>query len=311
MTASKQRPRWDDLPAQVRAEIEQLVAGPVVAAQNCEGGFSPGFASRLRLANGRLAFAKAVDTDAWPQEAAFHRAEALVAAALPAMVPAPRFLGSRDHGHWVILAFEGIDGTEPSQPWNQADLHRVAAAITQLSQAVTPSPITLPGDHPRLGGWAALTRDPPRRARLRAHSRWAASHLPLLTELEHQGLAAARGTTLVHFDLYPHNILMTPSRVLFVDWPHARLAAPFLDLLLLLSSAAAGGIDPEPIIRDNPLTTGTDPRAIDAVLAAHAGFCFAGALAPAPPGLEPITAAKLALGRATIAWLKRRLTSPN
>jgi hypothetical protein len=306
IAASKRRPLWDELPAPARAQIEHLLASPVVAAQNCEGGFSPGFASRLTLADGRHAFVKAMDGDAWPSQAPMYRAEAGVAAALPGSVPAPGFLGSFDDGHWVALAFEGIDGTEPAQPWSLTDLDRVLAAVGQLARAGTPSPVMLPRDHPRLGGWASLASDPSRRARLPACSAWAAGNLPLLITLEGEGLAAAQGPSLVHFDLYPHNILLTTERVLFVDWPHARLGAPFVDLLLLLSSAASAGVDPEPILARQPLAADIEPPAIDAVLAAHAGFCLAGALLPAAPGLEPITEAKLSLGRATVEWLARR-----
>src|SRR5262249_691347 len=150
-----------------------------------------------------------------------------------------------------------------------------------LAQAGTPSPIGLPPDHPRLGGWASIARDTSLRARLPACSAWAASHLPLLSELEEKGLTAAQGPSLVHFDMYPHNILLTTDQVLFVDWPHARLGAPLVDLLLFLSSTAASGIDPEPILARQPLTAHIEPDAIDAVLAAHAGFCLAGALHPA------------------------------
>ena len=255
MAASKKRLRWNEMPALVRAEIEQLVAGRVVVAENCEGGFSPGLASRLILAGGRRVFVKAMDAGAWPLQAAIHRAEARVAAALPGTVAAPRLLGSFDDGHWVVLAFEGLDGSEPAQPWNPAELGRVAAAVGRLSQGVTPSPIALPRDHSRLGGWASLARDRSRLARLPAHSAWAADHLSLLITLEEQGLVAAQGASLVHFDLYPHNILLTPDQVMFVDWPHARLGAPFLDLLMLLSSAAASAIDAEPILRKHPLAT--------------------------------------------------------
>jgi hypothetical protein len=52
VSASKNRPRWEDLPARLRRQIESLVGDRVVAAQNCDGGFSPGFASRLTLAAG-------------------------------------------------------------------------------------------------------------------------------------------------------------------------------------------------------------------------------------------------------------------
>jgi hypothetical protein len=55
MSASKNRPRWSELPPRVRGQISELAGGRVVAAENCEGGFSPGFASRLTLADGRRA----------------------------------------------------------------------------------------------------------------------------------------------------------------------------------------------------------------------------------------------------------------
>src|ERR671916_582069 len=50
-----------------------------------------------------------------------------------------------------------------------------------------------------------------------------------LAVLERAGLDTARGGSLVHCDLYPHNILLTPDRVVVVDWPHARLGAPVVD----------------------------------------------------------------------------------
>jgi Ser/Thr protein kinase RdoA (MazF antagonist) len=306
VSASKVRLRWGEMPASVRARIGQLVASPVLVATNCPGGFSPGLASRLALGDGRRVFVKAMDADAWPLEAAFHRREARTAAALPGAVPAPRFLGWFDDGRWVILAFEYVDGAEPAQPWNRADLDRVVAAVGDLSRAMTPSPIALPRDHPRLGGWAQIALDRSRVVNLPAVSPWAADNLAFLAALEEEGLAAACGPSLVHFDLFPHNILLTPGQVFFVDWPHARLGAPFVDLVLVLASAAADGIDPDPILRRQALTADVEPRVIDAVVAAFAGFCLAGGLAPAPAGLQAIVDAKLRLGRASLGWLVRR-----
>ena len=98
MSASKNRPRWGDLPPSVRRQIEDLVGDEVLAAENCQGGFSPGFASRLALASGKRAFAKAVDGAEWPSQAPMYRDEAHVAAGLPAGMPVPQFLGSRDDG---------------------------------------------------------------------------------------------------------------------------------------------------------------------------------------------------------------------
>ncbi|HYN93774.1 MAG TPA: phosphotransferase [Pilimelia sp.] len=248
-----------------------------------------------------------MDGQAWPRELELYRAEAAIAARLPAAVPAPRLLGTHDDGRWTILAFDHVDGAEPARPWVAADLDRVVRAAGRLARAVTPSPIRLPRDHPRLGGWADLASDEPRLARLRAACPWAADNLGRLVALENEGLAAAAGDSLVHFDLYPHNILLTRDDVVFVDWPHARLGAPVLDLICVLSSAAADGLDPEPYLLRAAGHPPAEPRAVDAILSAHAGFLLAGAVTRMPPGLEPIAAAKLHLGVGAARWLRQRL----
>ena len=314
MSASKNRLRWNQLPAHVHDQIECLVKGPVVAARNCEGGFSPGFASRLTLADGRRAFAKVIDVSAWPSQAPMYRDEARIAGGLTAagfalVLPTPRFLGSSDDGRFVVLAFECADGSEPARPWRPGQLATVASAVSRMSALLTPSPLLLPHDHPRVGGWAELAADPPSLARLSALSDWAARHLDWLVTLERQGRAAARGTTLVHFDALPHNILLTSAGAVLVDWPHARLGAAIIDLLMVLASAAADGIDPDPVLHAQPVAARVGPADVDAVLAALAGFWLAGALQPIPPGLEPIAAAKLHLGRGALRWLRCRLAS--
>ncbi len=303
MSASKNRPRWAELPEHVRTRIGRLAGGQVVAAANCEGGFSPGLAARVRLADGRRAFVKAMDTSAWPLQAVLYRDEARVAALLPPGLPTPAFLGC-DDGDWVILAFECVDGTEPARPWREADLARVVAAASELAAIAPPA---LPAKLRRLGGWAELAADGTRLARLATHAPWACEHLGALTELEVRGLAAARGCALVHFDMYAHNILLTADRVLFVDWPHACLGAPYIDTVLLLASAVADGIDPEPLLAASPLTAAVDPLAIDGLIAAQAGFCLKDAMYPPLPGLEPIFQAKLELGLAALTWLTRRM----
>jgi len=289
--------------------VEQLAGRRVVTAANCTGGFSPGLASRLTLADGSMIFVKAIDVGAWPGQAGMYRAESSVSAVLPAAVPAPRLLASRDDGHWVVLVFEYIDGAEPDLRARPAEAFRVAAALEDLARALTPSPIELQSDHPRLGGWADLASDCDRLARWPVLSPWAATNLGTLITLEEAGLAAAQGRSLVHFDAYPHNILLTGERVLFADWPHARLGAPFLDLIMFASSAATAGIDPEPIVTGHAPAAETKPDVIDEVLAAHAGFCVAGGLYPVEPPFAPIIAAKAELGIAATAWLQRRLAA--
>ncbi len=301
MSASKNRPRWSELPLPVRQQIEDLAGGRVVAAESCEGGFSPGFASRLTLASGRRAFAKAMDAAAWPFQATMHADEARVAARLPDGLPTPRFRGWTDDGQYVILVFDCADGAEPARPWRAAELAQVAGAISRFSQSVTPSPVRLLADQPRIGGWSELASDAAGTKCAGWVRPWAAARADWLAELESAGLQAAQGDTLVHFDALPHNILRTDSEVLLVDWPHARLGAPYIDLLMVLASAAGDGLDPEPVLQAQPVGRDAGPAAIDGVLAALTGFWLAGGLAEPEPGLEPIYAAKLALGRGSAA----------
>jgi len=299
MSASKDRPVWADLPAPGRAVVEQLVRSRVISARNCAGGFSPGFASRLVLGDGRRVFVKAMDAVRWPFQAELHRAEAEVAALLPLAVPAPRFLGSVDDGEWIALAFCDVAGAEPARPWRRDQLDRVLAAATRLASV----PVALRTDHPRLGGWAEIAD----RAALAEVDPWAADSLSRLIELEADGRAAAQGTALVHFDLYPHNVLLTDEQLVIVDWPHARLGSPLVDLVMLLSCAAGDGIDPEPLLAHHAPGAEHERGAVTAILAAHTGFLLAGGLAPVQPGLEAIAAAKLSLAQGALSWLRSRL----
>ena len=305
MSASKNRLRWHEVPKNVRLKVEQVIDGRVIAAQNCPDGFSRGLASRLTLADGRRIFVKAINADSWPNQAITHRIEARIAAALPATVSAPQLLASFEDDQWVVLLFEDIDGNAPLYPWSPSELNPVLDAISQLAQA-TPLPSSVFSlAHLRLGGWSELASDSSRLARLLAVSAWAAHNIDRLIKLEQNGLVAVQGDSLIHCDLYPHNILLTPQRVVFVDWAHARLGAPVLDVILVLTSAAADGIDPEPFLYDHRVQFGFDSDTINAVLAAHAGFLVNSGLLPV--GTKEGRLRELRLGNAGVDWLRRRL----
>jgi hypothetical protein len=108
---------WEDLPASVRGWAEGSLGSPVAGAASQPGGFSPGAACRLRLADGRRAFLKAVSASANPHSPGMHRREGAVAAALPPDVPAPALLGQYDDGEWVALLFADVNGVPPAEPW--------------------------------------------------------------------------------------------------------------------------------------------------------------------------------------------------
>jgi aminoglycoside phosphotransferase (APT) family kinase protein len=299
---------WADTPAWLRDEVEERLGGRVVEAVTQPGGFSPGLAVRLRLADGRRAFVKAVGPDPNPDSAAIHRSEARTMAALPRSAPAPRLLWSLDRHGWVALAFEDVGGVHPTLPWRPGELRRVLDMAADL--AATPAPPGLPPVAERLQdtftGWrdlAAIAADDD----LAGLDPWAVRHLRRLAGLEAGWPAATAGRTLLHLDLRADNLLLTPTRVVAVDWPYASVGAAWVDLALLLPSVTMqGGPDPEPTFAAHPVAAGADPEAVTATLAAFTGFLLSGARLPPPPGLPTLRAFQLGQGVVALEWLRLR-----
>src|SRR5258708_2858155 len=108
---------WSDLPERVRVAAESALGSAVAADWPQAGGFSPGLASRLVLADGRRVFAKAVGTERNPRSPELHRREIEVMRVLPSGIPAPRLRWSYDDGDWVMLILDDVDGVMPATPW--------------------------------------------------------------------------------------------------------------------------------------------------------------------------------------------------
>src|SRR5260370_3611129 len=107
--AEGKRLPFSAIPAALRAEIDRQLGGRVVEAVTQPGGFSPGVAARVRLDDGRSAFVKAVG-DMNPDSPGIHRAEARIAAALPARPQAAPPLPTIAHRGWVLLIPEALGG---------------------------------------------------------------------------------------------------------------------------------------------------------------------------------------------------------
>ncbi len=305
------RLEWHAVPAPVRAAVERALGSAVVAAATQPTGFSPGVAARLQLEDGRRVFAKAVGPAPNPDAPGFHRREARVVSALPPEAPVPRLLAVHDDAGtgWVVLAFEEIAGQHPAQPWRPDELERVLGALADM---LTPSPL-----HPGavataserlahdLCGWRLLRDEGPERAS--GLDDWSRRHLEALVALEAQAVAAAAGDTLLHFDVRADNLLLTPERVWFLDWPHACTGAAWVDAVFFAPSVhMQGGPPPEDVIARHPAARAAEPDAVTAVVAAVAGFFTHRALQPAPPGLPTLRAFQAAQGAVARDWLARR-----
>ena len=307
------RLHWEALPRHIRAAVEGRLGEPVAEAATQPGGFSPGVAARLRTAGGRRAFLKAVGPEPNPDSARLHRREALIAAALPVAAPVPRLLWSLDEGEggWVALLFEDIAGRQPHIPWRVDELARAVAALDDLAAVLTPSPVpeSIAGRIAdtglfRTAWWGQLLRDPPA-----GLDPWVAHHLAALAALERDAAVASVGETLLHVDLRADKLLLTPERVVVVDWPHACIGADWVDAVFMAPSVAMqGGPDAATFFARLSSSVAADPAAVTAVIALTAGFFTASALQPPPPGLPTLRPFQAAQGRIASRWLAERLS---
>jgi hypothetical protein len=300
------RIEWQDVPNEIRDEIEDRLGGKVVEARTQPQGFSPALAARVRTTENRRAFVKAVPGNVNPHSPDIYRREIQVVSQLPDDFPIPRLLWSFDEGPggWVALCFDDIEGRNPVMPWDERDLNAVIAAMNAMLQRLTPAPFETRrvGDHIEAtwAGWRKLKARP-----IAGLEPWALSRLDDLVALEQLSQQATIGTTLVHLDIRGDNILLTDSQVWFVDWPWACLGAAWIDpLLFAFSVESQGGPPANDVFRRSRWAADADPDAVTATLSAAAGMLVHHSLLPPPPGLRTLRPFQAAQGRVALRWLR-------
>lgn len=311
---SGQRLDWRDLPRRVRESISRLAGSQVTAERTATEGFSPGFVAVLELADGRDVFVKAVSPEINPSSVELARREVVVAAALPPEVPAPRLLWSGEEDDWLLLGFESVHGRSPEMPWRPSDLADVLDAVDALADAEP-----LPGHRlPRtddlladdLTGWRRLSHGPASDRALLAGqgpvTQWAVDHLTELVRWEQEAPAVCGGDGLVHGDMRADNVMIDDHRhVWLIDWPHASVGAPWLDLAFMLPSVELqGGGDPATLFASRAVSDGVSRDDLRAVLSGLAGHLVWGSLQPAPAGVPNLRPFQAAQGEATLRWLR-------
>lgn len=308
--ASGVRIGWADLPAPLRAYVEQLLGGSVVRAETQRGGFSPGSADRVVVTTGRRAFVKAVSAQLNRHSPSLHRREGLVSAVLPPTIPAPHLLGHYDDGDWVALVFEDADGHPPALPWRADELTVVRQALQLLAETPLPPALTtLPSTGELLGddvaGWTRLAADPDPQL-----PPWATAHLHLLVAVADRAPGVLdEANSLVHTDVRADNVLLREGQAVLVDWPWASRGPAWFDPLCLLVNVGLYDVAHHVDLdaewqRWFPEVAAAD---VDAVLAGVGGYFLDYARRPAPPGLPTIRPFQRAQGLVVVDWLRRRL----
>lgn len=303
------RTEWEDVPEQVRAEIEQACGAAVVQARTAPGGFSPGLAARILCADGQRWFVKAASAEVNPDTPLLHRQEARILGDLDSLisagrVAAPRLRATVEHGPWFALITDDIDGQHPALPWQDEQLDQVLRALDELASALTPAPITVPTIADYLGadftGWRILA-DHPANERL---DPWSRDQLGDLAAMEATWAAHAEGSTLLHGDIRADNLLLTDGGVVAVDWPHACRGAAFVEVVLLAPSVAMqGGPEPANLIARSRTGRSASAASLTATVCALAGYFTERSLRPPPPGLPTVREFQAAQGEVARRWL--------
>lgn len=308
------RPEWAELPRAVRDAVESFLGSRVVRARSQAGGFSPGFALRLGLADGRRAFAKGIDRAVNEYTHGLHRREIAVMRQLDASIgehglPVPRLRGDVEVAGWMTAVFDDVAGRLPRVPWRRREFDQACAAVARVHRHLGPgAEVIVPlavRDTEVFRGWRRLVEV----GDVRGLSPWVRANLDRLADLESRWADGLDGDAVLHSDLRADNFLLTTDGARIVDWAHACTGPPWADLVLMAPSvAAAGGPDGEEIVER---ACGVRPAAhqVTALLCAAAGYFVENARKPAPPGMPLARESQRRQGRYALSWLRRRLTA--
>lgn len=307
------RTPWHEVDPGLRAAVEEMLGAAVTDAVSQPGGFSPGSADRITLADGRRAFVKSATDAVNADVVRIHRSEAAVAAALPPDVPAPAFWGSVDRGDRIAVVFADVEARHPETPWRGDDLAAVLDALAVLTaRPVPPSPAladfsSAAAEYAR--GWALLGDGLP--ALPPDLDGWIRAELPRLIDASARMSAATRGDRLVHHDLRADNVLLLEDgSAVLIDWPWGARGAGWVDALTLLFNVRYfdPSADVEAVIASHAVFAGVRSADADAVLAGLAGHFLHVSQQPAVPGIPTLRAFQYDQAVAILRWVRERWT---
>jgi hypothetical protein len=227
--------------------IERLIGARIESSRPVEGGYSP--AIRLLCRTTRASFF--VKIGATPLTSEFLRREIRMYTCIRGDF-LPHLVAWEDHESAPILVIEDLSAHQWPPPWDERRIDLVLAQIDVMHNTPTLLEPYAQVHGAHRAGWQAVAADPaPFLALGIADGRWLDMALPLLIHQEER--CKTDGNSLTHLDLRSDNICITAHHAIFVDWNHACLSNPQLDLGFWLPSLAyEGGPAPERLLPDAP-----------------------------------------------------------
>jgi hypothetical protein len=291
------RPAWEQLPAPLRAHL-----GDVVRVRPTATGFTSGFAASLDLADGSSCFVKAIETS--NPLASGYLAEARYAAALPRSLPTPALLWWEELCGHAVLCFEAIGGARtPGLPWEPAELEAALDALAVTAAVLAEPSAELLATSPHQIGRLIDELLTKWRSGAARHERAAE-----LAELEARFDELARDHVgLIHCDLRLDNVIIDAAgRALLCDWSSLSTGPAWFDLVSLLISAEASGLDVDALFFAHPTTSGLPDDVLDAALAAFLGYYVHASALPEIPTSPALRGHQRYYAHLTLRWLSRR-----
>jgi len=229
------RRRYDEIPDRVRSWVDAQLGSPVVSSDEQVGGMSPGCATRLRCADGRRAFVKAVGPELNPMTPQMFRHEAQMLTHLGANALWAELQAVLDEpGGWVALLLEDVPGRPPDMT-RPDDIALVLAGtdqlVEQLSDRATGLDIaTYAQSFTRYDElWPAIPDLPPGVLPV-----WARDHADEFQARQPDLIASAVGNAVIHNDIRNDNLIVREDgSLVFVDWGVARAGASWVDPLVV------------------------------------------------------------------------------
>ncbi|WP_433234998.1 phosphotransferase [Streptosporangium sp. CA-135522] len=134
----------------------------------------------------------------------------------------------------------------------------------------------------------------------------------MLADLERVWVAYATGTSLVHGDIRPDNLLIRNSddALMVVDWAQPSIGAAWQDVVDLIPHMIMAGhapLDAEKTLVGVPAWHALPGLVVTSYAAAYAGYWTRASKLPPPPGVPHLRAYQAHAALAALAWTRARL----
>lgn len=324
-TGVEPKPPWRAVPVAVRHAVEAMLGSQVRRGARVWGGYGPSPTYRLRLADGRGAFFKAVNPASNEFMHSAHAREERAYSELDQLIGpwAPTFYGAIHCAGWDVMLLEDL-GPKSAPPWMPGLARRGAQALADFHTSTLGAslPDWLPQPGSLLTPMAALWGRGMETESLRgvvdmagdqhdAAGRWLEAALPTLAQASRRLPDVAPPHALLHFDVRSDNLRWVHGRLRLVDWPHVASGPPELDAAAFAQSVTVeGGPAAEQVMAWYGERSPLRGDALDASVAWLAAFFAYHAWRPdieGLPRLRPFQRQQLAV---CLAWAARRLDLP-